>query len=449
MTPPMKSAIKRLVLLGAGHAHVHVLKSLIDAPLSTTEVTLVSPYDRQVYSGMLPGWVAGHYQLEECVIPLAPLVAKIGVQFEQTAAVHIDFENNEVHCANGNKIAFDLISIDTGPVADLSTIPGAAEHAISIRPIESFIESFRCIKDEISARAGNDKTRIAFVGAGVIAHGIRIAYGSEVPVGRNPTYALHIEIPPMEVDVNVHPTKSEVRFKRLRDVHDLIYSATRQALREPLVVTATPGAPNQHARKTTLTDSTPSHTRSLVTQAIRAFSNAPIPSAMQQGNALVGARYSVTQDAREQWLVWDLVRWFEQLLETLGPTPEVRLLMIPVRLPTPPPASVLQALQTLARVGFEVTEVAPERWVLRGVPAVLPDLDPRIFVEQLLRVDDPITAAVALAAACELPTDLRARATRLAEWAALATSRGIAPGKYQRTLGPEMLAGIFAGPAGV
>ena len=303
------------------------------------------------------------------------------------------------------------------------------------------------------ARSQNDLQFVAVNGRLIrdrqIAHGIRIAYGSEVPAGRNPTYALHIEIPPMEVDVNVHPTKSEVRFKRLRDVHDLIYSATRQALREPLVVTATPGAPNQHARQSTLTDSTPSHTRSTVTQAIRAFSNAPTPSAMQQGNALVGARYSVTQDAREQWLVWDLVRWFEQLLETLGPTPEVRLLMIPVRLPTPPPASVLQVLKTLARVGFEVTEVAPERWVLRGVPAVLPDFDPRIFVEQLLRVDDPITAAVALAAACELPTDLRARATRLAEWAALATSRGIAPGKYQRTLGPEMLAGIFAGPAGV
>ena len=183
MTPPMKSAIKRLVLLGAGHAHVHVLKSLMDAPLSTTEVTLVSPYDRQVYSGMLPGWVAGHYQLEECVIPLAPLVAKIGVQFEQTAAVHIDFENNEVHCANGNKIAFDLISIDTGPVADLSTIPGAAEHAISIRPIESFIESFRCIKDEISARAGNDKTRIAFVGAG--AGGIELALAMQYAFSKN------------------------------------------------------------------------------------------------------------------------------------------------------------------------------------------------------------------------------------------------------------------------
>ena len=138
--------MKRLVLLGAGHAHVHVLKSLMESPLAKVAVTLISPYDRQVYSGMLPGWVAGHYALDDCVIPLAPLVAAAGVQFQQTAAMHIDFRRNEVHCANGNKVAFDLLAIDTGPVADLSLIPGAAEYAISLRPIEAFIESIEAGK---------------------------------------------------------------------------------------------------------------------------------------------------------------------------------------------------------------------------------------------------------------------------------------------------------------
>ncbi len=183
MKPPMKSAARRLVLLGAGHAHVHVLKSLIDAPPPNTEVTLISPYDRQIYSGMLPGWVAGHYQLEECVIPLAPLVARTGIHFQQTAAINIDFKTNEVHCANGNSVAFDLISIDTGPVADLSSIPGAAEHAISIRPIESFIESFRRIKEKISTRAENDKTRVVFVGAG--AGGIELALAMQYAFSKN------------------------------------------------------------------------------------------------------------------------------------------------------------------------------------------------------------------------------------------------------------------------
>ena len=66
---------KKLVLLGGGHAHVCVLKSLtlvVPQPFDEVEVTLISPYARQIYSGMLPGWVAGHYVIEQCVISLPP-----------------------------------------------------------------------------------------------------------------------------------------------------------------------------------------------------------------------------------------------------------------------------------------------------------------------------------------------------------------------------------------
>ena len=109
---------KKLVLLGGGHAHVHVLKSLTllaPQPFDGVEITLISPYARQVYSGMLPGWVAGHYEIEQCVIPLSPLAARADVRFHQTLASTIDFARNTVHCADGQEIPFDLLSIDTGP----------------------------------------------------------------------------------------------------------------------------------------------------------------------------------------------------------------------------------------------------------------------------------------------------------------------------------------------
>ena len=51
--------MKRLVLLGGGHAHVKVLADLAERPLSRWDVHLVTPYRRQIYSGMLPGWIAG------------------------------------------------------------------------------------------------------------------------------------------------------------------------------------------------------------------------------------------------------------------------------------------------------------------------------------------------------------------------------------------------------
>ena len=57
--------MKRLLLAGGGHAHVGVLQALAARPLQDTEVTLVTPAARQIYSGMLPGWIAGHYALEQ------------------------------------------------------------------------------------------------------------------------------------------------------------------------------------------------------------------------------------------------------------------------------------------------------------------------------------------------------------------------------------------------
>ncbi len=166
--------MKRLLLLGGGHAHVQVLKSLIDSPLAETEVTLVSPFARQVYSGMLPGWVAGHYAIDQCVIPLAPLCRPARVTLVETAANHIDLARRIVRCANGAEMPFDVLSVDTGPVANTTMIPGAGEHAITVRPIEAFIEDFLLLAADVGARAASgQQSRIAFVGAG--AAGVELA----------------------------------------------------------------------------------------------------------------------------------------------------------------------------------------------------------------------------------------------------------------------------------
>ena len=77
---PAPSPAKQLLLLGAGHAHVQVLARMAQSPWAGAQVTLVAPYDRQLYSGMVPGFVAGHYTLEECVIPLEPLVRHSGIR---------------------------------------------------------------------------------------------------------------------------------------------------------------------------------------------------------------------------------------------------------------------------------------------------------------------------------------------------------------------------------
>lgn len=53
--------MKRLVLVGSGHAHLSVLRVLACEKPTGIEVVLISPSSYQNYSGMLPGWIAGHY----------------------------------------------------------------------------------------------------------------------------------------------------------------------------------------------------------------------------------------------------------------------------------------------------------------------------------------------------------------------------------------------------
>jgi DNA mismatch repair protein MutL len=63
-----------------------------------------------------------------------------------------------------------------------------------------------------------------------LLHAIADAYATLLPKGRYPVVWLFLEIPPGEVDVNVHPAKTEVRFLRITAVHDLVREALRAAL---------------------------------------------------------------------------------------------------------------------------------------------------------------------------------------------------------------------------
>lgn len=66
----------------------------------------------------------------------------------------------------------------------------------------------------------------------VLLAAVRGAYGDTIPSGRNPAVVLYLNLPPKEVDVNVHPAKAEVRFRNNQLVRNVIVTAVRQALRD-------------------------------------------------------------------------------------------------------------------------------------------------------------------------------------------------------------------------
>jgi pyridine nucleotide-disulfide oxidoreductase family protein len=171
--------MKRVVMLGAGHAHLHVLRDLGRERLPSSQLVLVSPFPRQLYSGMVPGLVAGHYADEVCSIPVLPLAKAAGVEFVEEAAVALDVEDRSITLTDGRVAEYDVLSIDTGPVVDRAAIPGAREHAMFVRPMEHFVR----LHDQLVALAAQRVLDIVVIGGG--AAGFELALAMQYRFRRN------------------------------------------------------------------------------------------------------------------------------------------------------------------------------------------------------------------------------------------------------------------------
>jgi pyridine nucleotide-disulfide oxidoreductase family protein len=191
---------RQLVLLGAGHGHVQVLTTLADHPLVGARITLVAPHPRQLYSGMVPGFVAGHYTLEDCVIPLEPLVRRAGIRWLHRSVKALDAESRNVLLDDGSTLQYDWLSVNTGPVQNRSLmerdLPGAREHGLFVRPIETF----GALWPKVAEMGQQKALRIAVIGAG--AAGIELAMAVR---HRLPNAAVTLLAGPVPVGANYTP----------------------------------------------------------------------------------------------------------------------------------------------------------------------------------------------------------------------------------------------------
>jgi selenide, water dikinase len=156
--------LRDIVLIGGGHSHVGVLKSFGMKPIPGVRLTLICTDMHTPYSGMLPGYVAGHYDYDEVHIDLSRLCVFAGARLFKDEVIGIDRANNKVLCRNRPPVPYDQLSINIGSTPQLGGVPGAAEHAVAVKPIQRFNDRWVTLLERVKQHAG--KTTIAVVGAG-------------------------------------------------------------------------------------------------------------------------------------------------------------------------------------------------------------------------------------------------------------------------------------------
>jgi len=235
------------------------------------------------------------------------------------------------------------------------------------------------------------------------------AYHSLLMVGRHPSAVVRFDVPPRLVDVNVHPTKQEVRFVYEREIARAVGAAARAAVLGTTHATAVPlvSLPNAFTAGATpapmqmqagqsawgtsqsLPVSAPAPASSGPWRRLDAPADTPVSDPGKRTVALptadtlrvvgqVAHTYIVAENAGGMYLIDQHAAHERVMLERMRRKlahgeQESQLLLVP--LPFSPPAPVLEALETyrddLGALGFAIEPFGEGAWLLRAIPAAL------------------------------------------------------------------------------
>jgi selenide,water dikinase len=153
---PSRPVETDIVLLGAGHAHVEVLRRFAIRPEPGVRLTLIGREPETPYSGMLPGLIRSEYTHQQAHIDLAPLAALANARLILAEATVIDPDTRTVTMPGRPDIPFDLLSIDVGGIPAMPDGGGVA-----VKPIGGFLDRLHRLEADLPPGA-----RIAVVGGG-------------------------------------------------------------------------------------------------------------------------------------------------------------------------------------------------------------------------------------------------------------------------------------------
>jgi NADH dehydrogenase FAD-containing subunit len=168
--------IKTLLMVGIGPAHLKVLTQLATHRRADVDVTLIHPWSHLTHPAMVPGFVAGHYPLEDCQINLQALLREAGVRWINARCGGLDASTNSVmldYGANGPALSatnagamvprpamltYDFLSVDCHTAMERrhldAQLPGASEHGLLALPSEQFVNRWSQWLQRLKAQTG-------------------------------------------------------------------------------------------------------------------------------------------------------------------------------------------------------------------------------------------------------------------------------------------------------
>jgi len=252
-------------------------------------------------------------------------------------------------------------------------------------------------------RSQNDRLWVYINGRMVkdklINHAIKQAYENLLYPGRNPACLLYLTINPAQVDVNVHPTKHEVRFQQPRLIHDFISSQLRQILNAndaPAAPLALFCSKEKHEFQVRETSAFPIYTaENAPVDKIRHFA-----SEMHGNWIALNQGFAVLMLNTEPYLVAIAQLQKQYLLECLkkASLPLARRpLLVPIYVESPiKPSDAVQRIdkQLLHQIGIDVEWVSDSKLVIRSLPMLTPNLDIKSFLTACFTVETPTVAGL-------------------------------------------------------
>ena len=161
---------KDIVLIGAGHTNLHVVRMWGQSPVPDARLTLISPGSVAAYSGMLPGTLAGLYRPDQMLIDLHSLTQSNNVRLISGVCEEIDVAGRAVKVGGRPAVRFDVASVGIGSVPVHAELVQCHPGFVNIKPMFSFMDRLHAVLRSIAST----RVRVAVIGAG--AAGVEIAF---------------------------------------------------------------------------------------------------------------------------------------------------------------------------------------------------------------------------------------------------------------------------------